>query len=303
MQNTESNQTTHGDLDRYGTADLVSALVDDHLQAVVAVQRAHAALGQAIDAAVSRLRGGGRLVYLGAGTSGRLGVLDGVELTPTFRWPAERALGLIAGGRDAMFNAVEFVEDDAELGASEIERVRVGADDVVVLVAASGRTPYVLGALRAARAVGALTIAIANNADAPITREADIGITLATGAEVITGSTRLKAGTAQKIALNTLSSGIMVRLHKVHGNLMVDVQANNAKLRERAVRLVMQLTGADEAAAGQALDATAWRVKQAVVALRLGVDAAEASDRLDAVDGHLRAALGEELAGSARAGT
>ena len=291
MHSTESAQAQHAGLDEYDTPQLVAALVGDPQQAVTAVQRAQPELVRAVDAAVARLEQGGRLLYLGAGTSGRLGVLDGVELTPTFHWPAERALGFIAGGRQAMFAAVEFAEDDAELGARDVQQAQVTAVDVVILLAASGATPYVLGALRAARSAGALTIGMANNSGAPVTSEAEIGITLDTGPEVISGSTRLKAGTAQKIALNSLSSAIMVRLHKVHGNLMVDVQANNHKLRGRAVQLVVRLAGVDDSAAQQALEANGWRVKTAVVALRLGLDGPRADAHLAKVQGRLRTAL------------
>jgi N-acetylmuramic acid 6-phosphate etherase len=186
---------------------------------------------------------------------------------------------------------VEFAEDDVELGAKDVQQAQVSSLDVVILLAASGATPYVLGALRAARSAGALTIGLANNTGAPVTREAEIGITLDTGPEVISGSTRLKAGTAQKIALNSLSSAIMVRLHKVHGNLMVDVQANNHKLRGRAVQLVVRLAGVDDSAAQQALEANGWRVKTAVVALKLGLDGVRADAHLARFHGRLRTAL------------
>jgi N-acetylmuramic acid 6-phosphate etherase len=291
MLNTETPQREHAELDLYDTPRLLATLAGDHQAAVAAVQAALPELARAVDAALPRLQAGGRLVYVGAGTSGRLGVLDGAELTPTFTWPAGRTVGLIAGGPGAMFKAVEGAEDDDALGARDIAQAAVNANDVVLLIAASGHTPYVLGALHAARAAGALTIALANNPRSPITQAAEIGITLDTGPEVISGSTRLKAGTAQKIALNSLSSALMVRLHKVYGNLMVDVVPSNAKLRRRAVRLVMQAAGADEAQAAQALDESGWRVKVAVVAIRNGSSAAAAEARLNAVHGSLRAAL------------
>jgi N-acetylmuramic acid 6-phosphate etherase len=235
---------------------------------------------------------GGRLIYVGAGTSGRLGVLDSVELYPTFSWPRERAVGLIAGGAQAMFVAVEGAEDDQAQGALDVKEVQVGPNDVVLLIAASGATPYVMGALDAARAVGALTIAFANNPDAPVTRLADIGITLDTGSEVISGSTRLKAGTAQKIALNTLSSALMVRLNKVHGNLMVDLKATNAKLVRRSIALTMRATGCDEATARSVLEACDHHVKVALVAIKMGCDVATAHQRLAAVGDSVRRALG-----------
>ena len=212
-------------------------------------------------------------------------------LYPTFSWPRERATALLAGGRGAMFEAVEGAEDDREQGAADVRSAGAGPDDVVILLAASGATPYVLGALHAARAAGALTIGIANNTRAPLALEAEIGITLDTGAEVISGSTRLKAGTSQKIALNTFSSALMVRLNKVYGNLMVDLQPTNAKLIQRAVRLTMHATGADEQAARATLEQCQFHVKVAIVALCKHVNTDQAQVLLARADGSVRAAL------------
>ena len=291
MLNTETPSANPTELDTYATPDVVSALVDDQINAVTAVRTAGAAIARAVDAAVPRMLQGGRLIYAGAGTSGRLGVLDSVELYPTFSWPRERALGLIAGGASAMFVAVEGAEDDTEQGAQDLRAVNVRAQDVVLLLAASGGTPYVLGAMRAAREAGALCIGFANNPNVPVTQQADIGITLDTGAEVISGSTRLKAGTSQKIALNTFSSALMVRLNKVYGNLMVDVKATNAKLVRRAIALTMRAAECDEAMAVQTLSQCEQHVKVAVVAIRLGLDIAHARARLDQVGGSVRQAL------------
>jgi len=291
MLNTETPAIQHASLDQYPTAQLVGVLVDDQFRAVEAVRAAGARIADAVGAALPRMEAGGRLLYVGAGTSGRLGVLDSVELYPTFSWPRERAVALLAGGRDAMFVAVEGAEDDAEQGAADIGRVGVGASDVVLLLAASGVTPYVLGALRAARAAGALTIGFANNPDAPVTREAEIGITLDTGAEAISGSTRLKAGTSQKIALNTFSSALMVRLNKVYGNLMVDLKATNAKLVRRAIRLTSFATGADEAAARAVLEQCGYHVKVAIVALSKNIQVEQARALLETTRGSVRAAL------------
>jgi N-acetylmuramic acid 6-phosphate etherase len=221
----------------------------------------------------------------------RLGVLDSVELNPTFSWPRERAVGLLAGGPEAMFSAVEGAEDDREQGGFDLQALRPGPQDVVILLAASGATPYALGALAAARAAGAFTIGLANNPGAPLAAQAELGIVLDTGPELISGSTRLKAGTAQKIALNALSSAIMVRLHKVYGNLMVDLRATNAKLVQRALRLTMLASGAGEAAARHALGESGWRVKVAVVMLKAGCSAHQAEDRLDAAEGSVHGAL------------
>ena len=288
---TEEPHPAHAALDGYDTARLIDAFVADQAGAAAAVQRAAAALAQAVDAAVPRLRAGGRIVYVGAGTSGRLGVLDSVELTPTFSWPRERAPALLAGGERAMFAAVEGAEDDREQGAADLLALHPTAHDVVLLLAASGGTPYALGAAAAARAAGALTIGIVNNPGAPLAAACEIGVVLDTGCEVIGGSTRLKAGTAQKIALNTFSSSVMVRLHKVYGNLMVDVRASNAKLVRRALRLTVRASGASEADSQAALGACGARVKVAIVMLKAGVGAAEAEARLNAADGSVAGAL------------
>jgi len=291
MLNTEAPHPLHADLDLYPTPELVRAFVDDQAQAVQAVQRAAPQIAEAVSAAVPRLERGGRLLYVGAGTSGRLGLLDAVELLPTFSWPPERAVPVLAGGAPAVYQAVEGAEDDAEQGEVDLRAQHVGANDVVIVLAASGGTPYALGALQAARAAGALSIGLANNPDAPVTRQADIGITLDTGSEVISGSTRLKAGTAQKIALNTLSSAIMVRLNKVYGNLMVDVMPTNAKLRRRALQLAVRATGASESAAREALDACDLHVKTAIVCLHTGLSPEAARARLAAGGGSVRRAL------------
>ncbi|MBK6790049.1 MAG: N-acetylmuramic acid 6-phosphate etherase [Rubrivivax sp.] len=289
---TEQPHPDHPGLDRYDTAALVEAFVADQALAALAVRAAAPQLAAAVDAAVPRLRAGGRIVTVGAGTSGRLGVLDSVELHPTFSWPRERAPALLAGGAGAMFVAVEGAEDDAAQGAADLAALQPQANDVVLLLAASGATPYALGAAEAASAAGALTVAIVNNPGAPLAAACELAVVLDTGPEVISGSTRLKAGTAQKIALNTFSSSVMVRLHKVYGNLMVDLRASNAKLVRRALRLTVRATGASEAAAQAALAACGSRVKTAIVMLRAGVEAAEAERRLEAAAGSVAQALG-----------
>ena len=291
MLNTETPSDQHPDLDQYATGDLVRAFTADQVHAASVVHAAAAQLARAIDAAVPRIAAGGRLIYVGAGTSGRLGVLDSVELFPTVTWPKERALAVIAGGSNAIFQAVEGAEDDRAQGAADVRALHVLPNDVAILIAASGATPYVLGALDAAKAAGALTIGIANNPGAPVAGQAEIGITLDTGSEVISGSTRLKAGTAQKIALNTLSSSIMVRLHKVYGNLMVDLCPTNAKLFRRAIALTRRVTGADEDTARRALEACDYRVKVAIVSIARKIEAAAARAELEKVDGSVRRAL------------
>jgi N-acetylmuramic acid 6-phosphate etherase len=291
MLNTETPHPEHAQLDQYPAGTLVDALLADQCQAALAVQAAASGIAAAVEAMTPRIAAGGRLIYVGAGTSGRLGVLDSVELHPTFSWPRERAVALLAGGRGAMFEAVEGAEDDAAQGAADLAALAPQPDDVVLLLAASGATPYVLGALQAARAAGALTVGIANNPDAPLARGAELGITLATGPEIISGSTRLKAGTAQKIVLNTLSSALMVKLNKVYGNLMVDLKATNAKLVRRAVRLTMAAARVDEDTARAMLEQCGYQVKVAIVALLRREDAATAQARLARTDGSIRAAL------------
>ena len=288
---TEQPHPDHPRLDEYDAQQLVAALVDDQALAAQAVRAAAPAIAQAVEAAVPRLEAGGRLIYVGAGTSGRLGLLDSAELPPTFSWPYERAVALLAGGLGAVQRAVEGAEDDADLGGADISAVGVCANDVVLLLAASGTTPYVLGALTVARAAGALTIGIANNDGAPVAAAAEIGIVLDTGPEIISGSTRLKAGTAQKIALNTFSSAVMVRMHKVYGNLMVDMKATNSKLVRRAVRLTSIATGADEATARTTLQACGYEIKVAIVAIAGKMDVATARARLAAANGSARDAL------------
>jgi len=291
MLKTETPSSTHTALDDYPTDQLVHAFVDDQFNAVRAVQAVSAQLASAVDAAVPRLTDGGRLIYVGAGTSGRLGLLDSVELYPTFSWPRERAVALLAGGSQAVYQAVEGAEDNFEQGAADIAASHAAALDVVLLLAASGATPYVMGALDAARKAGALTIGIANNPAAPLTLQANIGITLDTGPELISGSTRLKAGTAQKIALNTFSSSVMVRLNKVYGNLMVDLQPTNAKLIRRSIALTVLATGVSDDTAKAMLDLSGYQIKVAIVALKKGVSVAQARQLLEHTQGSVRRAV------------
>lgn len=293
MLKTEAPSERHPHLDQYDVTDLVDALVEDQADALQAVRDAREEIAAAVMAALPRLAGGGRLLYVGAGTSGRLGVLDSVELFPTFSWPKSRAVAVLAGGRQAMFEAVEGAEDDNPRGEADLRAQQPGPHDVVILLAASGTTPYVLGALKAARASGALTIGIANNPDAPLTRGAEVAVTLNTGSEIISGSTRLKAATAQKVALNALSSAIMVRLHKVWGNLMVDLHPTNSKLYRRALHLTMRATGADETTARRVLEASQYQVKVAIVAIMKNIEPQAARQRLAAVDGNVGLALAD----------
>ncbi len=291
LLHTESPSLQHPDLDLYDSARLMQALVEDQQAALDAVRAAAPALAAAVDTALPRIRAGGRLLYAGAGTSGRLGVLDSVELGPTFSWPAERAVALIAGGASAMFVAVEGAEDDQDQGGRDLMAQQPGPQDVLLALAASGQTPYVLGALAAARAAGCLTVGLANNPGSAVLAACDHPVLLDTGAEIISGSTRLKAGTAQKIALNSFSSALMVRLNKVHGNLMVDMKATNAKLIRRAVALTRRATGVDEARAQQALSQCDFSVKTAIVMLLRQLDAPDAARLLERHQGSVRHAL------------
>jgi N-acetylmuramic acid 6-phosphate etherase len=291
MLKTETPSQSHQDLDLYPLDQLLAAFIDDQTAAVDALRAAAPQLALAVGRALPRMLAGGRLIYAGAGTSGRLGVLDSVELYPTFSWPRERALAILAGGPSAMFVAVEGAEDDAIQGAADLLALQPGVNDVVLLLAASGATPYVLGALQEARKAGALTIGFANNPDAPLTEQAEIGILLDTGAEVISGSTRLKAGSAQKMALNSFSSALMVRLNKVYGNLMVDLKPTNAKLVRRALALTLAATGADPDKAGAVLQDCGFHVKVAIVALRKDINIAQARSALDVAGGSVRQAL------------
>jgi N-acetylmuramic acid 6-phosphate etherase len=289
---TEQADPRYAQLDRASVADLARLMNEADASVPVAIAAAMDAIVPAIEAITDRLARGGRLRYVGAGTPGRMGVLDASECPPTFGTPPELVQGIIAGGPDAMFAAQEGAEDDLEAGTRAMADAGIGALDAVVGVAASGRTPFVIGALREARRRGALTVALACNVEAPISREAELAIEIPVGPEVLAGSTRLKAGTAQKLVLNMISTIAMVRLGKTWGNLMVDLRATNEKLRERAIRIVQQVTGASREDAIDALRKAEWEVKPAVLVVGRGLDVSEARRRL-AADGRLRVALEE----------
>jgi N-acetylmuramic acid 6-phosphate etherase len=286
------NPRTRG-LDLLSTPALLRTInLEDHAVAA-AVRRALPSIARAVDSTAAALRAGGRLIYVGAGTSGRLAALDAAELPPTFGIAPRTVQAVIAGGRRALTHAVEGAEDDAAAGARDLRARKISRRDVIVGLTASGATPYVRGALRYARSQGALTIGIACTARPPIARESRILITLATGPEVLAGSTRLKAGTAQKLALNLLSTATMVRLGRVYDNWMIGVALSNTKLRRRAVRILEEAAGASVSAAQQALRLAGHDLRAALVMLKRGASAAEARWRLKAADGNLRIALGE----------
>lgn len=291
ISSTESINLATQNLDLLEPQELVGTFIEDQFNAVQAVKNAAPEIAKAVELAVVRLELGGRLIYAGAGTSGRLAFLDAAELIPTFSWSADSALVAMAGGSKAVFHAVEGAEDDFYQGRIDVLALSPTANDVLIAVAASGSTPYALGALAAAKTVGALRIGISNNPNAPILEQAEVGILLETGAEVISGSTRLKAGTAQKIALNTFSSSVMVRLHKVYGNLMVDLQATNIKLVKRAIRLTVLATNKTETEATQALENCGYHIKTAIVMLERQLNAHDAKALLEQHHGNVRACL------------
>lgn len=291
MSSTESASARYATLENWSSQDLVAGIIEGQFAAIAAVQTASAPLAEAIDRAAERLERGGRFIYLGAGTSGRIAGQDAAELPPTFNWPYERAINLMAGGRDAVFRAVEGAEDHEELAVAALDDAGVGPDDVVIGLAASGRTPYAIGGLIHARGKGALTIGIFNNRGGRLGEVCDIPILIETGIEVLAGSTRMKAGTAQKAALNAISTGVMIKLGFVYKGLMVEMRPTNVKLRDRAAKMVATLTGADYDTALATLDAADGVIKLATVMLTLGLDRAPAEARLAAGNGNLRRAL------------
>ena len=290
MLNTEAADPRFVDIDDWPTADAVSAMLDGHRAAAASVESQVAAIAAAADEAAARLRGGGRLVYAGAGTSGRIAVQDGVELTPTYGWPRDRLVFLLAGGMAALAVSVEGAEDDADDARDQVARAGVGPLDVVVGAAASGRTRFTIGVLDAARAAGALTIGLSNNSGTALLDVADHPLIAETGSEVIAGSTRMAAGTAQKIVLNLLSTAIMLQLGHVYRGLMVDMVISNAKLLNRAVGMVRTLSGCDDAAAAAAIEAAGRDIKAAVLIAR-GLAPGAANDLLDRSGRILRVAI------------
>ncbi|SDT30325.1 N-acetylmuramic acid 6-phosphate etherase [Microlunatus soli] len=288
---TERPNPASAALDEMSPAQIVATMNAADFAVPEAIRAAQESIAAAIAAAEPLFADGGRLIYVGAGTSGRLGVLDAAECPPTFHTDPSRVVGLIAGGPTALVDAVEGAEDDTEQGAADLAALDVGGHDVVVGIAASGRTPYVIGALIEAKGRGALTVAVSCNVGAELSRHAAHPIELDTGPEVLTGSTRLKAGTAQKQVLNMISTALMVRSGRTYGNLMVDVHATNAKLRVRATRLVATIAEVDEPTALGVLEGCDFEVKTAVVMLRRGDDVAAARDRLSAASGRLAVAI------------
>ncbi len=279
------------DLDLLSTRDIVGRMNAEDALVADAVAAELDQIAMAVDRIVAAFEAGGRLIYVGAGTSGRLGVLDASECPPTFSVPPAMVVGLIAGGDHALRHPVEDAEDDADQGAADLDAIQLTARDVVVGIAVSGTTPYVFGALHHARAIGAGTVALSCNPGSPIAALADIAISPIVGPEALTGSTRLKSGTAQKMVLNMLTTASMVRRGKVYGNLMVDLSVSNRKLADRARGIVQDATGCDATTAVRMLEDSGNRVKLAILMTLTGLDAATGEAALDAEDGFLREAM------------
>ncbi|ELM3720205.1 N-acetylmuramic acid 6-phosphate etherase [Aeromonas hydrophila] len=284
---TETRNPASVEIDQLPTLEMLRVINQEDQQVALAVSQLLPEITRAVDAIAAAFGKGGRLVYIGAGTSGRLGILDASECPPTYGVSAEQVVGLIAGGHKAILQAVENAEDDAELGSQDLKNIQFCANDVLVGIAASGRTPYVLGAMAHARAVGATVCSISCNPGSPLAQAADISMVAVVGPEIVTGSSRMKAGTAQKLILNMLSTGAMIRTGKVYGNLMVDVEATNAKLVERQKRIVMEATDCERAVAERALAQADNHCKTAIVMILAGLTADEARTRLQSSNGFI----------------
>ena len=279
------------DIDLLPSSEIVKRINQQDQQVPLAVEKVLPEIALAVDKITAAFKVGGRLIYMGAGTSGRLGVLDASECPPTFGVSDQMVIGLIAGGPEAILKAKEGAEDSLTLGVEDLKSINFDENDVVVGIAASGRTPYVIGALEYANDIGATTVALSCNPDSPIADIAQIAISPIVGPEALTGSTRLKSGTAQKLVLNMLTTASMIRLGKSYQNLMVDVKATNKKLVARAARIVMQATDCDKNEATATLEQTDYDVKLAILMILTGMDVAEAKSKLDKQDGFLRKAV------------
>ncbi|KIL42508.1 N-acetylmuramic acid-6-phosphate etherase [Gordoniibacillus kamchatkensis] len=287
---TEQRNERSDGLDSLPVADIVRLMNEEDATVPAAVRSALPHIAAAIESIVLRMQAGGKLFYVGAGTSGRLGILDASECPPTFGVDPSLVTGIIAGGEAAIRRAIENAEDNCEAGALDVAAA-VTAQDAVVGIAASGSTPYVIGAVREAKRIGALTVGISCNSRTALSREVDMPIEVPVGPELITGSTRLKAGTAQKLVLNMISTAAMIKLGKVYGNLMVNVQATNSKLRERVVRIIRQATGADDATARRVCQEADGDARAAILMLRFGIPLSEAAAALAASGHHFGAAV------------
>lgn len=287
----EKQNPRSADLDVMETEDILALMNDEDAGIAACVRKALPAVARAVETIAAKLRAGGRLIYVGAGTSGRLALLDALECPPTFGTTPEQVQTLIAGGEQALTNPIESAEDDEEAGERDVRRLGVNGRDCIVGISASGRTPYCIGAMQAAKKAGAAVVSLSCNAGSAMGAVADIDIAVPVGPEVVAGSTRLKAGTAQKMVLNMLSTASMIRTGRVYRNLMVDMIPSNYKLRQRARQIVVTATGADEAAAEAALEASSWRIKTAIVAILAGVSPDRADVLLKEAGGFVRRAI------------
>lgn len=291
---TEKRNPLSEKIDTLPTLEMLSVINTEDHRCAEAVKEVLPEIAASVDLIYEKLHKGGRLVYCGAGTSGRLGVLDAAECPPTYGVDPGMVVGLIAGGPSAFLKAIEGAEDSRELGRQDLINMNFSANDALVGIAASGRTPYVLGAMDYAKELGAPVMAITCCRNSELSRHADITMAPIPGPEVVTGSSRMKSGTCQKLVLNMLSTGVMIKLGKVYGNLMVDVKATNEKLYRRAVSIVTSATGAEEAEAKAALEQCGYACKTAIVMLLLKLPANEAKALLEASDGRIAQALGKE---------
>ena len=280
-------------LDVMSVSELLQVINENDAEVPKAIAHVLPTIKDAIESIVDRMMQGGRLVYMGAGTSGRLGVLDAAELGPTFSVPSDQVIAFIAGGDTALRNAVEMAEDKVEAGVADLKSINLTATDAVVGIAASGRTPYVRGGLEYAQSIGALSISLTCNPDSEISKYADYAIEVDSGPELLAGSTRMKSGTAQKMVLNMISTVTMIRLGKTFGNLMVDLQITNQKLQDRAVRIIQNATGATKSEAAKALEESGQMVKVAILMILLHTDADSAKERLKSAQNRIRQALSE----------
>lgn len=288
---TETVNEATKEIDRLDSLGIVTLINQEDKRVALAVEKELPQIAKAVDAIADRFAKGGRIIYCGAGTSGRMGTLDAIELTPTYSVPADRAFGLLAGGDEAMYRAVEGAEDSKELAIEDLKRVELTSGDCLIGIAASGRTPYTISAIEYANSIGALTVSVTCNADSEMAKVAQISIAPIVGAEVISGSTRMKAGTAQKMVCNMLSTGTMVKVGKVYQNYMVQVQPTNEKLVTRSVNIISAITGLDKEAAKAAFEAANHHVSDAIVMTECGCSAQAAAKALAETDGNVRKAI------------
>lgn len=292
---TEQKNERTKNIDRLTTKEILQLINDEDMKVAFAVQKELDHIAEAVEIIYEKVVNGGRLIYSGCGTSGRLGILDAAECPPTFGTDPELVKALIGGGPSAIIQAVEGAEDDFELGAKELQSINFSDKDVLVGIAASGRTPYVIGAVTYANSIGAKTISLTCSNGAELSAITDVSITPLPGAEVITGSTRLKSGTAQKMVLNMLSTSVMIKLGKVYGNLMVDVKASNEKLIERTVSIVRSTTDADDLWAREVLEECGYSAKTAIVMIKCNMTAEQAEDALKKAEGHISRIIEEKI--------